>query len=436
MSHPDNRDRYARSNAMLRRAEKVIPLGSQTFSKSAIQYPQKQAPLFLTHGRGGRVWDVDGNEYVDLVNGLLPIVLGYCDPDVDGAIRAQLDKGITFSLATELEIELAELLVDIIPSAEMVRFGKNGSDATSACIRIARAATGRDRIAAGGYHGWQDWYIGATTRHKGVPGAVRALTHKFPFLDIVALEALLDSHKGEFAAVILETVGVSEPTCAQLEAIRDLTHRHGALLVFDEIITGFRVDLGGAQARYGVTPDLSAFGKSMGNGMPISAVVGRADLMGEMEHIFFSSTFGGEALSLAAALATVRKLRDRNVIDDLWNKGTALAEGLRKRIVRHGLAEVIAVRGVPSWTLLAFRDAANASSKEAVKTLLMIEMLRRGVLSAGSHNICHAHGAADMAHVLDAYDHALGCVAEAIAAGDIEARLGGPAIKPVFAVRG
>jgi glutamate-1-semialdehyde 2,1-aminomutase len=436
MSHPYNRDRYARSNEMLQRAEKVIPLGSQTFSKSRIQYPQGQAPLFLTHGRGGRVWDVDGNEYVDLVNGLLPVVLGYCDPDVDGAIRAQLDKGITFSLATELEIELAELLVEIIPSAEMVRFGKNGSDATSACVRIARAATGRDRIAAGGYHGWQDWYIGATTRHKGVPGAVRALTHKFPFLDIEALEALLSRHKGEFAAVILETVGASEPTRAQLEAIRDLTHRHGALLIFDEIITGFRVALGGAQARYGVTPDLSAFGKSMGNGMPISAVVGRADLMGEMEHIFFSSTFGGEALSLAAALATVKKLCDRNVIDDLWNKGASLADGLRRLIVRHGLAHVIAVEGVPSWTLLSFRDASNASSKEAVKTLLMIEMLRRGVLSAASHNICYAHDADDMKQVLDAYDHALASVAEAIRAGDVEARLGCPVIRPVFAVRG
>jgi glutamate-1-semialdehyde 2,1-aminomutase len=436
MSHPYNRDRYARSNEMLRRAEKVIPLGSQTFSKSRIQYPQGQAPLFLTHGRGGRVWDVDGNEYVDLVNGLLPVVLGYCDPDVDGAIRAQLDKGITFSLATELEIELAELLVEIIPSAEMVRFGKNGSDATSACVRIARAATGRDRIAAGGYHGWQDWYIGATTRHKGVPGAVRALTHKFPFLDFDALDALLNRHKGEFAAVILETVGASEPTRAQLEAIRDLTHRHGALLIFDEIITGFRVALGGAQARYGVTPDLSAFGKSMGNGMPIAAVVGRADLMGEMEHIFFSSTFGGEALSLAAAFATVKKLRDRNVIGDLWNKGASLADGLRRLIVRHGLADVIAVEGVPSWTLLSFRDASNAGSKEAVKTLLMIEMLRRGVLSAASHNICYAHDADDMKQVLDAYDHALASVAEAIRAGDVEARLGCPVIRPVFAVRG
>jgi glutamate-1-semialdehyde 2,1-aminomutase len=436
MTHPYNRDRYARSNEMLKRAEKVIPLGSQTFSKSRIQYPQGQSPLFLTHGRGGRVWDVDGNEYVDLVNGLLPIVLGYCDPDVDDAIRAQLDKGITFSLATELEIELAELLVDIIPSAEMVRFGKNGSDATSACVRIARAVTGRDRIAAGGYHGWQDWYIGVTTRHKGVPGAVRALTHRFPFLDIAALEGRLNAHKGEFAAVILETVGATEPTTAQLEAIRDITHRHGALLIFDEIITGFRVALGGAQARYGVTPDLSAFGKSMGNGMPISAVVGRADLMAEMEHIFFSSTFGGEALSLAAALATVKKMRDRKVIDDLWTKGASLADGLRRLIVRHELSHLIAVEGVPSWTMLSFRDGTNGTSKEAVKTLLMIELLRRGVLSAGSHNICYAHDADDMQHVLHAYDHALAIIAEVVRAGDVEARLGCPVIRPVFAVRG
>ena len=318
----------------------------------------------------------------------------------------------------------------------MVRFGKNGSDATSACIRIARAVTGRDRVAAGGYHGWQDWYIGATTRNKGVPGAVGELTHRFGFLDIAALEKVLDQHKGEFAAVILETVGAREPTTAELVAIRDLTHKHGALLIFDEIITGFRVHIGGAQARYGVTPDLSAFGKSMGNGMPIAAVVGRADLMREMEEIFFSSTFGGEALSLAATIATIRKMRARNVIDANWARGKSLADGLRALLAKHKLTDVIAVNGVPSWTLLGFSDHPTGASKEAIKTLLMIGLLRRGVLSAGSHNICFAHNEADAAHVLAAYDHALEAVVEAIAAGDIDQRLGGPAIKPVFAVRG
>ncbi len=436
MNRLSNIDRFAHSNALLKRAEKVIPLGSQTFSKSWIQYPKGQAPLFLTHGHGGHVWDVDGNEYIDLVCGLLPIVLGYCDPDVDAAIRAQLEKGIVFSLASELEIELAELLVEIIPSAEMVRFGKNGSDATSACVRIARAATGRDRIAVGGYHGWQDWYIGATSRNKGVPSEVGALTHRFGFLDVAALEQLFDTHKGEFAAVILETVGAREPTTAELAAIRDLTHRHGALLIFDEIITGFRVDIGGAQARYGVTPDLSAFGKSMGNGMPIAAVVGRGDLMTQMGEIFFSSTFGGEALSLAAAVATIKKMLAKNVIDNLWQKGGVLADGLRARIVRHKLSNVIAVKGVPAWTLLDFSDAGEGASKEAVKTLLLIELLRRGVLTTGSHNICYAHDEADITQVLDAYDQALGCVADALSAGNLEKHLGCPPIRPVFSVRG
>lgn len=436
MSQSSERDRYARSNALLARAEKVIPLGSQTFSKSWTQYPKGQAPLFVTHGRGGRVWDVDGNEYVDLVGGLLPVVLGYRDPDVDAAIRAQLDRGISFSLATELEVELAELLVELIPCAEMVRFGKNGSDATSACVRIARAATGRDRIAAGGYHGWQDWYIGATVRNKGVPGAVRALTHRFPFLDLGALEALLDAHPREFAAVIVETVGAQEPTTAHLEALRDLTHAHGALLVFDEIVTGFRVHLGGAQARYGVTPDLAAFGKSMGNGMPISAVVGRADLMAQMEHIFFSSTFGGETLSLAASLATVRKLRALRVIDELWTKGAALADGVRRLIEAHGLRDVISIEGVPAWTLIGFHDTAAGDAKEAVKTLLLRELLRRGALTTGSHNVCLAHGADDLALVLRAYDGALAVVSEAVRSGGLEARLDCPVIRPVFSVRG
>jgi glutamate-1-semialdehyde 2,1-aminomutase/spore coat polysaccharide biosynthesis protein SpsF len=354
---------------------------------------------------------------------------------VDAAIRAQLEKGISFSLATELEVELAELLVELIPCAERVRFGKNGSDATSACVRIARAATGRDRIAAGGYHGWQDWYIGATARHKGVPGAVRSLTHRFPFLDLPALEAILERHPGEFAGVIVETVGATEPPEGHLEALRDLTHAHGALLIFDEIVTGFRVHLGGAQARYGVTPDLSAFGKSMGNGMPISAVVGRADLMAEMEHIFFSSTFGGETLSLAASLATVKKLRALRVIDDLWAKGAALANGVRRLIETHDLRDTISVAGVPAWALLGFNDTPAGDTKEAVKTLLLRELLRRGVLTTGSHNVCFAHQTDDIERVLCAYDDALAVVGEEVRKGNLEARLDCPVIRPVFAVR-
>ena len=238
---------------------------------------------------------------------------GYRDPDVDLAIRRQLTRGISFSLPTTLEMELAERLVKHIPCAEMVRFGKNGTDATSAAVRLARAATKRDRLILLGYHGWQDWYIGATTRNLGVPACVSALSHLAPYGDLEAIEDLFARHPGEFAAVMLEPMNTVEPAPGYLKGLKDLVHRHGALLIFDEIITGFRWSIGGAQARYGVTPDLACFGKAMGNGMPISAVVGRADIMRLMEDIFYSGTFGGETLSLAAAIATIDKI-DREAV--------------------------------------------------------------------------------------------------------------------------
>ncbi len=427
-------DRYRRSHALLERAERVIPLGSQTFSKSRTQYPEGAAPLFLSHGRGGRVWDADGHEYVDLVCGLLPVVLGYRDADVDAAIAAQLERGITFSLATELEVEVAERLVEIIPCAESVRFGKNGTDATTAAVRLARAFTGRDRIAATGYHGWQDWYIGATVRDKGVPRAVGELTHRFPYNDLDALKAIFDAHPGEVAAVIMEPMTAAEPRDGYLDEVRELAHGHGALFIFDEIITGFRFALGGAQAHFGVTPDLACFGKGMANGMPLSAVVGRADVMAEMEEIFFSSTFGGETLSLAAAVATIDKMRREPVIETLWKTGAALSERADKEIRKHGLDGVMTVQGLPPWRLLAFRDHPNAEGA-AIKTFFIREMLREGVLINSSHNVCYAHGAADIECVSRAYDRTLGRLVEELSRPGFEERLGCPVIRPVFSVR-
>lgn len=425
---------YGTSQALLKRAEKVIPLGSQTFSKSHIQLPHGAAPLFLTRGQGARVWDVDGNEYVDLVCGLLPVVLGYCDPDVDEAILRQAQNGISFSLATELEVELAERLIEIIPCAEMVRFGKNGSDVTSAAVRLARAVTNRERIAACGYHGWQDWYIGATTRDFGVPASVRGLTHRFPFNDAEALDKLLQEHPGQFACVILEPVGAEEPKPGYLESVREITHRHGALLIYDEIIAGFRVRLGGAQEYYGVAPDLACFGKSMGNGMPISAVVGRADLMRRFEDVFFSGTFGGEALSLAAAIAVIDKMSRENVIEGLWNRGRRLADEARRLIAKHQLQDVVKLIGVAPWTLLSFGEHAHAS-REAIRTLFLAEMLRHGVLLTGSHNVCHALNESDIVHVAAAYDAALGRIADELRRPGVEERLAYPVIRPIFSVR-
>ena len=427
-------NRYAESLSLLTRAERTIPLASQTFSKSRIQFPPRAAPLFLDSGKGGRVTDVDGNSYVDLVCGLLPVTLGYCDPDVDRAIGDQLAKGISLSLATRLEAELAERLVEIIPCAEMVRFGKNGTDATSAIVRLARAATGRDRIAVCGYHGWQDWYIGATTRHLGVPQAVRDLTHLFPYGDLAALEDLLESRKDEFALVMMEPANAIAPPDGYLQGMRDLAHKHGALFAFDEIITGFRFALGGAQELFGVTPDLASFGKGMANGMPISAVVGRADIMRLMEDIFFSGTFGGEALSLAASIATIDKMKDQNVITRLWDTGGALANGVRELAHRHGLDDVVTLAGFPPWMLVGFHDHA-AARKEAIKTLYISEMAANGVLVNASHNICAAHDQADITQALNAYDAALGTIAAELAQGGLEDRLPVPAVEPVFAVR-
>ncbi|MHA1535956.1 MAG: aminotransferase class III-fold pyridoxal phosphate-dependent enzyme, partial [Alphaproteobacteria bacterium] len=348
-------DTFVQSGVMLERALAHIPTGSQTFSKSHLQYPDGHAPLFATHGSGGRIWDVDGNEYVDLVCGLLPIVLGHRDPDVDAAVRRQLCAGTSLSLASELEAELAERLARIIPCAEKVRFAKNGTDATSAAIRLARAFTGREHIIACGYHGWQDWYIGATSRDKGVPGAVRALTQMVPYNDLAAARQAFAQCQGEVAALIMEPMAGNEPADGYLAGMRALAHENGALLVFDEIITGFRFDIGGAQALFGVTPDLAAFGKAMGNGLPISAIVGRADIMDGMADIFFSGTFGGECLSLAAAIAVIDKMGREPVIEHLWDIGGRLAEGARTRIAEHGLEAEIAVTGKPPWIILDIR---------------------------------------------------------------------------------
>ena len=431
---PDTDRDYSTSWQMLDEAERYIPLGSQTFSKSRVQYPENQAPLFLTHGRGGRVWDVDGNEYVDMVCGLLSVSLGYGDPEVDEAIRGQLDHGISFSLATELETRLARHLVQMIPCAEKVRFGKNGSDATSAIIRVARAATVRDRIVVCGYHGWQDWYIGSTSRHKGVPGAVRDLTHPVAYGALEAVDQVLSAHRGEFAAMILEPAGVGLPPDGYLVGLKDLLHEHGALLAFDETITGFRYAVGGAQDYFGVTPDLASFGKGLGNGMPISAVVGRADLMNEMEEIFYSATFGGETLSLAAAIAVIEKILQQPVIEHYWETGETLASGLRQRITSVGLDEVMEVVGAAPWSIIAIKDHP-AARQAATRTYLIREMLRHGVLTLGTHNICYAHDQADVDTVLAAYDSVLPMLAAALATGVLEAELPCPVIEPVFRVR-
>src|SRR2546425_4893353 len=300
-------DRFEKSMAWLRRAEALIPGASQTFSKGPNQFVRGASPLFLERGEGARVWDVDGNEYLDFTMALCAVSLGYADPDVNAAVARQLERGVLFTLAHPLEAEVAEQLCRLIPCAEMVRFGKNGSDVTSGAVRLARAFTGRDVIAACGYHGWQDWYVGTTTRSLGVPKSVRALTRTFTYNRIETLEQLFDEHPGQVAAVIMEPVGIEAPRPQFLESVRELCTRHGTLLIFDEIVTGFRLAPGGAQEHFAVLPDLACFGKGMSNGFPLSALVGRRQIMALLEEVFFSFTAGGGAGALAARLSPIGK---------------------------------------------------------------------------------------------------------------------------------
>ena len=425
--------RYIRSEAMLQRAEQVIPLGAQTFSKSRTQFPLGVSPYFATRAQGSRVWDVDGNEYLDFINALCSVTLGHCDPDVSQAVQEQLQRGTIFSLSSELEVQVAEKIVEMVPCAEKVRFGKNGSDATSGAIRVARAFTGRERVAVCGYHGWQDWYIGSTARHLGVPEAVRALTHTWTYNDAGSLAALFKAHPGEFAAVILEPMNVTEPGPGFLQEVQALCRREGALLVFDETITGFRYAAGGAQELFGVTPDLATFGKGLANGYPVSAVAGRADVMKMMEEVFFSFTFGGETLSLAAALATLRKLQREPVIPTLLARGERLLRDAQACIARHGLGDVLALSGHPTWSFLQFKDGRGHTLWE-IKTLFMQEVFRRGVLAYGTHNMSYAHSEADLDRLAAVYDEVFGVLAEGVAKG-IRPLLECEVLQPLFKVR-
>ena len=423
---------FQNSHLLLQRALTTIPLGSQTFSKSYIQYPENTSPMFLTHGQGSRVWDVDGNEYIDLVSGLMPNVLGYSDADVNYAISAQLQKGISFSLSTDLEMQLAEKLCEIIPCAQKARFAKNGTDVTSAAIRLSRAYTGRDKVILCGYHGWQDWSIGTTTRNKGVPQAVSELSVAVPYNDLNRIEELLKNEN--FASVIMEPCNSDAPHDGYLQGVKDLCEQYGSLFIFDEIITGFRFALGGAQEYFNVTPHLSCFGKAMGNGMPISAIVGRDDIMREMEEIFFSGTFGGETLSLAASLATIEKIQKNDVINRLWSYGQDLGGAVEQLIAKYDLEKAINLCGYASWKIFQFLDHASATAFE-IKTLFIQEMIKRGILINSSLNINFSHAALEKYKILQATEDVFYIISECLQNGKIMQYLKSPAIKPLFKLR-
>lgn len=428
-------------------AIKWTPGGSQTMSKAATRFPLGAYPAAIERGEGSHVWTVDGREMIDWICSLAALTLGHGHRAVCDAVQDQLWKGISFSLPHRLEAEVAERLCSIIPCAEMVRFTKTGSEANEAAIRVARAFTARDVIVTvgSGYHSWHSWFAAVKPEHPGVPEVMTDLIRSFKYNDLDSVDQTLllaeqvDPRKGA-AAVILEPMLLTSPAPGFLEGVRDLAHQHGALLIFDEVVTGFRWARAGGQEYFGVSPDLATFGKGMtGIGVPLACLVGRRDIM--QHAVLCSGTFGGDCLGLAACNATLDVYEREPVIEHLWKIGTAFMEGIRELIAKHGLPAKIGHYGVHpklEWTFPdnSFPSTGRINLKTLLMSLFLQETAERGILlHPGGWNVSYAHTEQDLAESLAACDAAFGICAEALADGKIRERLRGEPIQEGFKVR-
>lgn len=374
------------------------------------------------------MWDVDGNEYLDYNMAIGPLSLGYCYPRVDEAIIAQLKDGITFSMMHELEVVLAELIHEIIPNAEAIRISKTGADVTSAAVRVARAYTGRKKVLCCGYHGWHDWYISVTSRSSGIPEEIKSLSATFEYNDIESVRNALDE---DTACVILEPFVFEAPKGNFLQELKDLCEANGTLLIFDEMWTGFRIALGGAQEYFNVTPHLACYSKAFANGMPISLLTGKKEIMDLFrEEVFFFTTFGGEALSLAAAVATIQEMKEKNVAAYLAEKGRRLKEGYNTLAAELGIAHYTRCTGYDCRSLVVFD--ATAGNPLELKSFVQQEMIRRGILWSGFHNMSFSHTDEDVDYTLAAYREVLGLLKAAVDGKEVASLLRGAPIEPVF----
>lgn len=418
------------NKALFEKVLNIIPTASQTFSKSYLQFSAGSSPLFVRQGKGCMVTDVDDNVFIDYAMGLGACILGYAFEPVLEAVGRQMKKGSVYTLPHIIEYELAELLTQVIPCAEMVRFGKNGSDVTSAAVRLARAYTGRDYVACCGYHGWQDWYIATTTRSKGIPEAVKELTLSFQYNNVESLEELFCRHRDEIACVIMEPVSLASPENNFLDKVKEVAHKNDALLIFDEVVTGFRFAVGGAQKFFDVEPDIACVGKAMGNGMPVSAIAGKKEFMKLFDEIFFSFTFGGETLSIASALATIRYLVENNVIEYIWAQGEKMKAGIEKLIGDKKTGGIVSVSGYPVRTVMGFTGPEKEGL--AMKTFFQQECAKRGVLFTGGHNISLPHSDEVISKTLSVYSEVLDILRYGFKYGMIGEMIEGRLLEPVF----
>jgi glutamate-1-semialdehyde 2,1-aminomutase len=429
---------FSRTREHAARLQALVPGGGHTYAKGADQYPEL-SPGVLTHGLGSHVWDADGNEYIEYGMGLRAVGLGHAYPAIVDAVRKSLDLGTNFSRPSLTELECAERFCAVIPNAEMVKFTKDGSTATSAALKLARRATGRDLVAMCGDHpffSYDDWFIATTTLDGGIPDieAKRALS--FRYNDLESVKAMFAANADRIAAVFLEAVRTEAPAPGFLEGLRELCTQHGTVLVFDEMITGFRYALRGAQDLYGVVPDLSTFGKALANGFSLSALCGTRDLMrfgsrerDEDDVFLLSTTHGAETSALAAAIATIDVYEREPVIEHLYRQGERLAGGLRDAAARHGVSEHVAPVGFPCNLLFSTLDGDGEPS-QAYRTLFLQETTRRGVLMPSLVD-SYSHSDADVDKTIEAIDGALEVYARALEDG-VERYLVGRPSRHVF----
>jgi glutamate-1-semialdehyde 2,1-aminomutase len=435
---PTEPQEFTRSRSLQPKAHRLIPGGAHTYAKGDDQYPQ-QTPGFIVRGKGSHVWDLDGNEFIEYGMGLRAVTLGHAYEPVVEAAYQQMKLGANFTRPAPIEVDLAEAMLQVIDGADMVKFSKNGSDVTTAAVKLARAFTGRDFVAICADHPFfsvDDWFIGTTEVNAGIPEAIIRLTLKFNYNDLQSLRDLFAKYPQQIACVVMEPEATVPPNLGYLQKVKDLCKEQGAVLLFDETITGFRWHLGGAQKFHGVVPDLSTFGKAMGNGFAIAALAGRREIMrlGGLEHdkprvFLLSTTHGAETHALAASLETIRIYREQNVVDFLWRQGEKLRQLVQQSIAENRLEGFFEVTGRPCNLIFATLDRKQQRS-QSFRALFMQELIRRGVL-APSFVLSYSHSDSDIQHTAEAVYGAHAIYRRALDEG-VERFLEGRPVKPVY----
>ena len=418
------------------KARKLMPGGTQLLSKRPEMFLPEQWPSYYSKAKGARVWDLDGREYLDMSYcGIGSTVLGYADPDVDAAVQAAIAGGSMCTLNCAEEVELAELLCELHPWADMVRFGRCGGEAMAIAVRIARARTRRDKIAFCGYHGWHDWYLAANLAEDdrldghllpgldpaGVPRGLAGTALPFGYNQVDQLEAIVRANAGQLAAIVMEPVRGREPAPGFLTRIRDIATGEDCVLIFDEVTSAWRLNSGGVHLLHSVTPDIAVFAKAMSNGYPMAAIIGRSSVMEAAQTTFISSTYWTERIGPCAALATIRKHRQERVSDHLVTIGAMVQAGWAEAAARHDLD--VHVSGIAPLGHFAFAETGEAA---ACLTLFRQLMLDAGILATNSFYATFAHTAGDVAQDLEAVHAAFEQIAAAQRSGGVKQLLRGP----------